>query len=325
MKPRADHGVSGDQNPWGKDPERELVTIGPGRALRCFTHDYPHPLARWHFHPETEIHLISASAGTAYIGSTVRVFEPGSVFMVGRNVPHHWVSAISEGQVVPGRDVLVQVDEQVVHGLIQLVPELTGVGELMASSAFGLEFLGESRKRAAQLLQEIQETEGVRRFTVFVQLLCALADAPASERIVVDPLYSADLMDADEAESFDSALTYICENLGSRLTLAEVAQHLRRSPAVVSRLFTRATTVGFSRTVTRLRVSEACRLLRTTQRSIGQICWDAGFANLSNFNRRFKEETGMTPRQYRSSRGAAGSGHSRGESAIIEERLRKGE
>ena len=55
--------------------------------------------------------------------------------------------------------------------------------------------------------------------------------------------------------------------------------------------------------MSRMRVTEACRLLRSTRLSVVDVCWASGFRNLSNFNRRFREETGTTPSAYRRSLG----------------------
>ncbi|WP_346344303.1 helix-turn-helix domain-containing protein [Gluconobacter cerinus] len=49
----------------------------------------------------------------------------------------------------------------------------------------------------------------------------------------------------------------------------------------------------------RLRISRACNLLMTTKDPISVISAEAGFSNLSNFNRVFLEEKGVTPRRYR--------------------------
>ena len=48
-----------------------------------------------------------------------------------------------------------------------------------------------------------------------------------------------------------------------------------------------------------MRVSTACHLLRDTDRPISDIAADCGYANLSNFGRRFRELKDMAPCDYR--------------------------
>ena len=55
----------------------------------------------------------------------------------------------------------------------------------------------------------------------------------------------------------------------------------------------------FIRYVNELRVGHACRLLIETEFSIAEICYQVGFNNVSNFNRRFRELHLMSPKQYR--------------------------
>lgn len=51
--------------------------------------------------------------------------------------------------------------------------------------------------------------------------------------------------------------------------------------------------------VNSLRISHACQLLIDGDLAILDICHRSGFNNLSNFNRRFLEAKGMSPRNYR--------------------------
>jgi transcriptional regulator GlxA family with amidase domain len=54
------------------------------------------------------------------------------------------------------------------------------------------------------------------------------------------------------------------------------------------------------RYVNELRVARACRRLTETDEPIASIAFEAGFGNLANFNRRFKEIKGSRPREFRS-------------------------
>ena len=283
-------------------PVRELVLMDSASALRWFRHDYPHPLARWHHHPEIELHLVTGSTGTAQIGGAARAFGPGAFYLVGSGLPHNWVSSIAEGEVVTGRDALIQVDPELLSRLAATVPDLVRIPPLLEEARCGIQFHGRTRARAESLLLGIAERRGASRFAGLLELLDALAGAPAEERELLNDRALDSTLGRHDSELFDRAMAYVHEHLQAPLRLEDLAAELGRGPTLVSRLFSRATGVGFSRTVIRLRVSEACRLLLMTDRPVAEICFDAGFSNLSNFNRRFREETGTAPRAYRAAR-----------------------
>jgi transcriptional regulator GlxA family with amidase domain len=47
------------------------------------------------------------------------------------------------------------------------------------------------------------------------------------------------------------------------------------------------------------RLSKAAQLLKNTDMSIGDICADVGFQQMSHFGKCFREKTGLSPRDYR--------------------------
>ena len=53
----------------------------------------------------------------------------------------------------------------------------------------------------------------------------------------------------------------------------------------------------------RRRVERAMFLLRETDRSVTDICFDVGFASLGTFSRTFREIVGRSPTEYRRERG----------------------
>jgi AraC-like DNA-binding protein len=51
--------------------------------------------------------------------------------------------------------------------------------------------------------------------------------------------------------------------------------------------------------VNQVRINRACQLLMESDRFITHICYEVGFNNIANFNRRFLDVKGMTPREFR--------------------------
>ena len=48
-----------------------------------------------------------------------------------------------------------------------------------------------------------------------------------------------------------------------------------------------------------LRIDAAIASLKYTDKPVGVICFEIGFSDISNFIRKFKEKTGMTPQTFR--------------------------
>ena len=55
----------------------------------------------------------------------------------------------------------------------------------------------------------------------------------------------------------------------------------------------------FQKYVLKVRIGYACSLLTDNTLTIAQIASQAGFDNLSNFNRLFKKSKGNTPKEFR--------------------------
>jgi transcriptional regulator GlxA family with amidase domain len=57
--------------------------------------------------------------------------------------------------------------------------------------------------------------------------------------------------------------------------------------------------MGITDYLVRLRIGQACALLSSTEKSIAHIAEAVGYASLANFNRQFKAQNALTPREYR--------------------------
>jgi AraC-like DNA-binding protein len=93
------------------------------------------------------------------------------------------------------------------------------------------------------------------------------------------------------------------------LRIADVAARLHEPEYRISRSIVAGLGfANFNRWINHHRIAQARRLLSAAdhQGSILEIALDCGFASIGPFNRAFKAETGMTPRDYRAAVRAAG-------------------
>ncbi|WP_149086721.1 helix-turn-helix domain-containing protein [Pseudomonas prosekii] len=277
----------------------EVILNEPQHSFRWYQHDYPFDLARWNHHPEFEIHLIREGSGRLLAGDYIGLFEAGHVALIGPGLPHDWISDLGKGELIAGRDVVLQFDGQALMQLRNLVPELSELQSLFRQAAQGVEFSGATREKAAQLLEQIGQSQGFERLCLFLALLQLLAAAPERERKTLASLHYAPMLDALTAERMSIVFDYILNDLGDELRLSVIAQRLQMSEPAFSKFFKRSTGHTFVDLTRKLRVQRACRLLAQSSLSVSNICFEVGYANLSNFNRHFRHEMHETPSEYR--------------------------
>lgn len=67
----------------------------------------------------------------------------------------------------------------------------------------------------------------------------------------------------------------------------------------MARFFRKATGNSFTDFVNRIRINKACQLLMNTDQYVTNVCYNVGFNNVANFNRRFLQLKGITPKEFR--------------------------
>jgi AraC-like DNA-binding protein len=100
-------------------------------------------------------------------------------------------------------------------------------------------------------------------------------------------------------EQINSIVNQLTKNIAQAPSMSEFAAQFGMTESRFSRFFRRATGNNFIDFVNRVRISRACLLLMESNRYITHICYDVGFNNVANFNRRFLEIKGMTPSEFR--------------------------
>ena len=231
-------------------------------------------------------------------GDGLMPFVPGHVAMIGSNLPHNWLSDIIPGERLSHRDVLCHIRPQTMRLLTAAFPETSGFETVLRRSQHALVLFGDSAREAGELLVAMGEHSPVRRVADLIAILTVFEQASAQEsQTVVTPEYNPEIAVGAE-DGINAAITYISTHL-DEVSLQGAADAAAMSVSTFSRFFKRVAGIGFADFVRRLRVGRACRLLTCTNMPIAKIQQLSGYTNASNFNRRFLEETGMTPSQYR--------------------------
>jgi AraC-like DNA-binding protein len=266
-----------------------------GGLVRCLAHGFPTPLARWHFHDEYELHLMTCTSGKAFVGDWIGQFEPGHLVLCGPRLPHNWIS-LDAGAGVAERDLVIQFEHAPLERAARELPELREVMALLQRARHGIEFFGLSGRAHAHW-QAVKATRGVRRFGHFCEYLADLAQCGDYRLLSTVQIQGAE--GEGELDQINRVVDRITGDLSASVSLADLAVELGMSESRLSRFFKRATGNSFTDFVNMVRINSACRLLMQTDQFVADICYQVGFNNVANFNRRFLELKGVTPTEFR--------------------------
>ncbi|MFZ1386630.1 MAG: AraC family transcriptional regulator [Thiolinea sp.] len=279
-----------------RDPVLGYEPEGSFGYIRCLEHGAPNQLIRWHYHEEYELHLIVETTGKVFVGDYIGRFEPGHLVLTGPRLPHNWISSELPEEGVLVRDIALQFSDGPLRQASEYLPELREALPLLERAKHGIEFMNMS-EQAYERIIKIRQSSGLQRFSEFVALLSLLARHHDYRLLSNVQLQSFD--DDASLRQISEVVDYITANYANQFALIDIAKRVGMSESRFSRYFRRATGNTFTDFVNRLRVNRACQLLMETDQYVSTICYNVGFNNIANFNRRFMELKGLTPSDFR--------------------------
>lgn len=98
-------------------------------------------------------------------------------------------------------------------------------------------------------------------------------------------------------ESLKKAISFIRLNYPSDITVTEVAQQAGVGERHLRNLFSRHLDLSPLDYLNQIRINKSIELLRNTELSVKEICFQCGFKSPQYFSRVFKQQTGITPRE----------------------------
>ncbi len=97
-------------------------------------------------------------------------------------------------------------------------------------------------------------------------------------------------------------MNYCNENYDKNISLSLLSKELHLNKYYISHVMSNKLNIGFNDYINSLRVSNACKLLLKTDKTITEISETVGFNTLRTFNRAFNKQVGCTPSEYRKNR-----------------------
>lgn len=135
--------------------------------------------------------------------------------------------------------------------------------------------------------------------------IIAASEISADIHSIFNTLIRCDLRAAREnqkgnrADDVERAVSFIKDNYAAEITIDDIVDNIHLSKYHFIRLFKRVIGVTPYAYLIAYRINRSKLLLRTSDKTIGCIALECGFADTSNFITQFKRHTGQKPTDYR--------------------------
>ncbi len=96
-----------------------------------------------------------------------------------------------------------------------------------------------------------------------------------------------------------AAMLYIQNNFRNEIALDDIARIAGVTPSYMSSIFMKDCGMNFKTYLNTIRYEYAKKLLKYSDMAIIDICFESGFNDYANFERNFKANFGVSPREYR--------------------------
>jgi AraC-like DNA-binding protein len=277
-------------------PQFEHVPFASGCSIRVYHRQISAIPFEWHHHPEYELTLTLNSRGWRFIGDHIGAYDSQDLILVPSDMPHTWVSSSSIDEAQPHTAVVIWFTGVWALRLADVCPEFSAVRKLLKRAAPGLHFTGSAGARMESRLPRLLSDSPRERLQTALELLTELADAGAT---ALATHMTTRPGGTDEPAQLTRVLDHLHKRFAEPIRVEGLCAEGNVSPRSLHRLFIRHLGENLRDYLGRLRVGRACMLLVETDRPISVIAAEAGFSNLSNFNRRFLDARHMTPKDFR--------------------------
>lgn len=233
-----------------------------------------------HLHEAIEIVYVTSGTLELGIGVELHNMEEGDFAIVFPDVIHHY-QVFSEGE---NRAIYVFVDGVAFPAYMNELQRLSPVKPVIEKSNLH-----------ADIVNAIEALSAKNDNNEMVMLAYV-------QMILAHVFSEMDMIDKSSISSEDivyNAVEYVAKNFREEVTQDKMAKDLGIGKYALSRIFAKTFHCNFNKYVNGVRLNHATALLKNTNESITDLCFECGFESQRTFNRVFKDEYKMTPREYR--------------------------
>jgi len=270
----------------------QKLPLKKDRSFIARTFETPYFETPYHQHNEYELMVIKKGHGTAFVGDFIGDYQPGDVYLHGKNLPH-WFRKKEDKMI--GASMVVQFNDDFLGEGFFDVPEMKHIRKLLDNSSRSIFCKGKLKKSIRRQLIEMEHLGGFEKVMSLLNMLNEVSLSDEYEYV------SGTVVTHSEKDQMliNKVFEFSMNNFKRKITLQEVADLTNKSISAFGHYFKKVTKTNYINFLTQIRISHACELLKTTNLSVTEICFESGFNNWANFSKHFKAYCKTTPSKYR--------------------------
>ena len=279
------------------------------RSVCCYFHasnrGWVFPL-NMHSHEFYEINIVVGGEGVHYINNEKINIEIGDVFILPPNLEHGYfeIANLEIFHILLGSEFFstYKTSLKAMEGYVSLFsvePSLRGTqlkNAFLHLSKGPFNDVLDDINRLMQYSEENIYHYNIQAAFVF-QIICKFCIQYRATALPEKHLQAKN----SYAPMIVFAMEFMKKNLSQKITIDTIAKELSISPATFQRYFTDLMHISPMEYLTKLRIKQSKKLLRTTDKAIVFIAYECGFYDSPHFFRQFKKYEGISPSQYRKS------------------------
>ncbi len=269
----------------------EKVKTEAGIPARIYDSGHGRDKLRYplHWHRNLEFDLVLEGSIRGRVGGQEQRAERGQIFFVNSGELHETEGSSRD----PLRSVTMLLSDELLR---EYCPQLDSFYFIIEKNSSQEQALAALIGECARLQREKEEYYELE-LSILLRQICAVllkeCRHPKKEGA------SGGDKPWKNTKRIKRAISYMEENYQNGISIQEMGEVMKMTPAYFSRFFRNSTGQTFHSYLQRIRLCHAVSLLEAGERSVTEIALDSGFPNVKSFIVTFKKEYQTTPARYR--------------------------
>ena len=241
-----------------------------------------------------ELTYIVYGKGTRILGDSETEFAEGDIVFIPPHIPHCWKyeqdHVDADGCVAY---YILTFKTEFIDRCLSAFPEITERLERLKSVSTVLSFDNDASNVISDMLHKMAHEDASELLPYVFRMVLLLSNRAANATVI------GRFAETDRtSERIKKVKDFTQSNYARTITIDMIAEHVGMNRSSFCTFFKKATGQTYITYLNKLRVDRACYLLRQGNFNVTEVCYMVGFNDVPYFNRCFKNNRGMSPKEY---------------------------